>query len=439
MSQLPPAAAALSTDDLERLLSAAELVGFDAALRPRGPNLNPGAEISNSQEQFLRSLLPDYAEFFLPISWSQSDWIGTIPPKETKNESAVDLVRLGCAEIEKAARRAAQGLPSLKSPAGLKRGLTGIWNTDGSPLGFHITGWTYPWEDGYEGYAYLNSTIRGTALQAPGLFRTGILAVCRKGVAVIGFTTSTDPGTWFAARWNELDRKSKGMSGMSPQESNEWWYLKHADPLDFHRRVQMSIPPFPFEPVLQFYIPFTDFEQLQSFELVRFDGLAALLYAAALVQAEWQFESSRGNEFLTFPALVENMKNNKRTHLMSKALDLTFPILLMGPHVVTGTGTDSGGNPVKSLLNSGLGIAIESSTQGRKVFIESPFSELDAALSLMEHGIEIAPKSAAESTSRQPASSSLASELERLLTLHQSGALTAEEFAAAKAALLARG
>jgi len=133
------------------------------------------------------------------------------------------------------------------------------------------------------------------------------------------------------------------------------------------------------------------------------------------------------------------MKNTKRTHLMSIALDLTYPILLMGPHVVTGTGTDSEGNPVKSLLNSGLGIAIESSTQGRKVFIESPFSELDAALSLIEHGIESAPKSAAESTSRQPASSSLASELERLLTLHQSGALTAEEFAAAKAALLARG
>lgn len=447
MSQLSPAAAALSTADLKSFLSAAEHVGFNAALRLRGPNPKQAVEFSNSGEQFLRSLLPDYAEFFLPVSWSQSDWIGSIVPadggvgkKSGKEKSAnLELIRLGCAQIEIAARREAQGLPTYTKSNGLNRGLTGIWNIDGTPLGFHINGWTYPWEDGYEGYAYLNGTLRGTAVQAPGLFRTGILAVCRKGVAVIGLATPTDPGAWFAARWDELDRKSKGMSGMSPQELNEWFYLKHGDRLDFHRRVQMSIPPFPYEPVLQFYIPFTDFEQLQSFELVRFDGLAALLYAAALVQADWLIEESRGNEFLTFPALVENMKGTKRTHLMSKALGLTFPILEYGPYIITGTGTDSDGKSAKSLLNSGLGISIETATQGRKIFIESIFSELDAALSLMMHGIDSAPKSTIESASKQPATSSIAAELERLLALHQSGALTADEFAAAKAALLARG
>ena len=108
-------------------------------------------------------------------------------------------------------------------------------------------------------------------------------------------------------------------------------------------------------------------------------------------------------------------------------------------NVASGTGNNVDEEPNKFLFTSALGLAMESSVDGTKIFVEAPFSEIDAAWELITHQINSARQESNTSAKQvAPAGekSDLAGELAKLASLHQSGVLSDDEFAAAKAAVI---
>jgi hypothetical protein len=113
--------------------------------------------------------------------------------------------------------------------------------------------------------------------------------------------------------------------------------------------------------------------------------------------------------------------------------------IMHGITVVSGTGVNKKGRPNRFLFTSALGLAFESSVDGTKIFVESPFIEIDTALDLIAHNIKSTNQES--NTSAQQVSPvgekfDLTGELAKLASLHKSGALSDDEFAAAKAAVI---
>jgi multidrug resistance efflux pump len=82
---------------------------------------------------------------------------------------------------------------------------------------------------------------------------------------------------------------------------------------------------------------------------------------------------------------------------------------------------------------------MESSVDGTKIFVEAPFSEIDAAWELINHQIN-STRQESNTSAKQVAPAGekldLAGEIAKLASLHQSGILSDEEFAAAKTAVI---
>jgi len=373
------------------ILDFAKSVGFDIGLAARRPNQD-GA-LTPGQEQQIRAVLPDYAEFIIPVFWSPSDFVGAVADgKQTPHEQ----LTLGMEIISAASQFDPRSAPDT----------------------------------------YFRYNVSGISLQPqnPVLRRQGFLAVCRESVAVVGAYSDFIPELTYG--------EMKVYHGMTEQ---------------LEAILKWKLPPADCTIGLEAHIPFNEIESVNSFELVRFDGLAAFLaafdrkfsmemgrdFAKALKKALKKAENP-GSFVSQFSAYSELRANGPDyvDSFVSASFKNACEFQRFGVAIANGTGNDDNGLCAQTLFNSALGIVLEGSRSGLKFFAESPFSEIDAAFSLIQHGISSAKSkpvtNAAQETVVHHVNTSLADELERLQALHKSGVLTEEEFTAAKTAVLSR-
>jgi hypothetical protein len=212
-------------------------------------------------------------------------------------------------------------------------------------------------------------------------------------------------------------------------------------------------------------LAYHEIETVQPIELVRFDGLAALLKVVSDFQidgANRQFNKWQEKivEWLwTLPAPIRSVAklpkyllpgtdwgmgadaNTQIENLVIANFQNVCSEITHGVNVASGTGVDEEGFHNQYLFTSALGLAIESAIDGTKVFVESPFAEIDAAWELIQHQVQTASSnSGGPAIAAQPIGGTidLAGELSQLASLHQSGVLSDDEFVAAKAAVIAR-
>jgi hypothetical protein len=219
-----------------------------------------------------------------------------------------------------------------------------------------------------------------------------------------------------------------------------------------------------FDVVMLEYWAFNDISKVAASELLRFDGLATLLYAT---QGDYALQN---DHYRTF---VENQLKRPLPPLLhpGSTLPLYFPRnplgdvhcaelflsglqdpfnfgdfflhcfshelserVLAGWMPVVGTGMTPEGNFKMSTFNSSLGIELSSRQNMRSIYIESIFSELDFALQMIRE--RTSTSSVPENVI--PENQNFVEQLQQLTALRTSGALTEEEFSAAKARLLGR-
>ena len=130
--------------DLKGLLQLCEGLGFRTDLVPRQPNNY--RTLDAQQNQALRAVLSDYAEFIVPVFWSHTEFVGLT---DVGDVSSLDLLRRGHQEIVNAGLIEGQSAPR---PSWAK--------SDYMP---------------YEEWAYARNSLSGfsTLANAPGVRRQG--------------------------------------------------------------------------------------------------------------------------------------------------------------------------------------------------------------------------------------------------------------------------
>jgi len=365
---------------------------------PRIANQHPGGQLNPHQEQQIRSILPDYAEFIVPVFWSKTEFVGI--PLDS-NLSNVKLLAVGEQMISQSA-------------------------------------------DSEQFDRYLRSVVSGIALQAPGLRRQGYFVIGRKGISIVGAVSNFVPE-------------------LTQSELNVFRDPEHRESLLYWR-----MPPDECGIDVVVHVPYSDVGDIEALELCRFDGLAAFISACS-----W---ASRFDPQGIFPNLYKKLikrhekiyfQNRKKngfhgSHLVYRE-DVESMILLQnedpftvgqyfhekleyrlgyfterGLSLASGTGLTESGRR-RCLLNAALGVVVRDSRNGLKYFIESPFSELDLALSILPNvmnRVDETPESQTQQVSESAPDASFAAEVRKLNELRAEGLLTDEEFATAKSALL---
>lgn len=415
----------ITSQDAEAFLKAASLLGFSAEIQTREPNRHPQGMLNEFQEQQFRSVLSDFPEYIIPVFWSESTFVGQ--PSPDVGTDAIELLAAGYTVITEAGTRAGGQLPPSASTSNSNT-LTGILSKRFSNfIGQSNTQKPSPYVYNYLGVAYVDGTIRGTALQdgiVPGPRRQGWLAICRSSIVLVGFWTDVTPiDAWFQSFPNDN-------SIYTFEERNKYITLARFLPNDVER--------------CQLYVvaalPFTQIEHIEAIELIRFDGLAALLYS--LHDLYWTAPNDvtvslhKDEEIRCFPNLVKQLREEGHMGLINTALEDAFERIEYGACVAGGTGRNGDGSAIKALWNSALGLAIQSQVDGRYFFVESNFSDLDNALSLIESEISGTSTSDSQRAAVSESVHGLTDDIERLASLFQAGVLTAEEFAAAKSAVI---
>ena len=385
----------VSDGDLKALLQLCEGLEFRTDLVPRQPN--DYQTINAEQNQMLRAVMSDYAEFIVPVFWSHTELVGLT---DVGDVSSLDLLRRGHQEIVNA----------------------GLIEGESAPRPFWAKSDYMP----YEEWAYARNSLCGFSSQAnaPGVRRQGYLVVGRQKVSVLGLHSDWEPS------FDQVPTR-----GVSPK------FLR--DPHFQYQNLAHLLPPedLQMEVFVVKEFDYGEIETIRPIELVRIDGLAALLAVASKVysESEWYKPTPRRSiaKLLELPSLVSSEE-------LQEIIEIEFSTACQniehGPNVASGTGNDPlEETPNKYLFNSALGLAIESSVDGTKIFVEAPFSEIDTALELITHQINSARQESNNSAKQvAPASEKLdlAGELAKLASLHQSGILSDEEFAAAKTAVI---
>ena len=359
---------------VERLASN---LGFSTEIVPRIANLHSGGKINAKQEHHIRSILPDNAEFILPIFWSQTEFVGV--PCDS-NSSALDFISRGIYEIGKCHRK-----------------------------------------PGYEtGERYLRSVVSGVALQANRLRRQGFFVIGRKSISIVGavcdFVSNPDL-SYLSAR---------------PDEKDHWRF--------------MEMPPDWCNIEAMVNIPFSELGEINTIELCRFDGLAEFLsfkedrfLAKHISKRLEKIGRNTEDAIETLTELSNEYPQEVRTAFGDKFEYLSEMFLHRGLNVVTGTGLTESTKPRLCLLNSALGAVINDSRNGVKYFLESPFSELEMALSILPNAMSSAneiPEPPTHQISNSIPDDSFTAEVRKLNELRVEGLLSDDEFAAAKSALL---
>lgn len=415
----------LTNQEISAFLESASQIGFSTKLQSREPNRHPQGMLNEIQEQQVRSVLTDFPEYIIPVFWSERTFIGQ--PYAGVESSEGDLLAAGYKVITEAGTRAGGQLPPYSVAAEsntfasrLSKRLTDLTNQSNTQKRF-------PYVGNYLGLAYVDGTIRGTSLQdgiVPGPRRQGWLAICRSSIVLVGFWTDVTPiEAWFQTFPDDN-------SIYTHDERTQFVNLVRIIPNDVDR--------------CQLYVvaalPFSQIERTEATELIRYDGLAALLYS--LHQLYWQAPSEisvalgKNEDIRCFPSVVRGLREMGQMSLINSALEDAFLRIEYGACVANGTGRNVDGSPVKTLWNSALGLAIQSGVDGRFFFVESNFSDLDTALSLIEAETSTTPTPARPQTTTSTNAQSLSDDVERLAALFQAGVLTDQEFAAAKAAVI---
>ena len=381
--------------DLKGLLQLCESLGFRTDLVPRQPN--DYRTLDAQQNQALRAVLSDYAEFIVPVFWSHTEFVGLT---DVGDVSSLDLLRRGHQEIVNAGLIEGQSAPR---PSWAK--------SDYMP---------------YEEWAYARNSLSGFSTQAnaPGVRRQGYLVVGRQKVSVVGLHSDWEPSFDQVQTW-----------GVPPKllRDPHWQYFQ----------MSQLMPPedLPMSIFVEKELGYGEIETIRPIELVRFDGLAAFLSLAELnlvTQNEWVEPSPRRSiaKLLKYADLYSPEEDPED---IITAFCYACQNIEHGMNVASGTGNNVDEEPNKFLFTSARGLAMESSVDGTKIFVEAPFSEIDAAWELITHQINSARQESNTSAKQvAPAGekSDLAGELAKLASLHQSGVLSDDEFAAAKAAVI---
>jgi len=394
-----------SDDELQSLLAVAEALNFKVDLTPRVANKHPKGQLTSVEYDQVRNILGDYAEFIIPVFWSRTEFVGSVA---SPGASSLDLARLGHTEFATAALREGQAAPRPS--------------------------WAKHNYEPFESWAYVRNSVSGCAEQSPGLRRQGFLAVCRKSVSVVSLNVDFQPTLDHVNTW-----------GVTPSQLR--------DPHWQHVALAGVRPPEYGSITVEKVIAYNEIENVNTFNLARFDGLAAFLQAWNLIQLDGdkhfrKWQQGVNEQLSTFPApIMEIVKLGIWMNAIPESVLDYFPPLFQdvcesltyGANVANGTGVDEQGQHCAHLFSSALGVAIESAVDGTKVFVESPFQELDTAVELINANREAVPKEAVSQSAQMSgggAKRDLAAELEKLASLRQAGILSDEEFTAAKAAVI---
>ena len=384
------------SDSSVRIEHLASLLGVPTEVVPRVANSHPAGKLTPWQEQNIRAILPDNAEFIVPVFWSQSDFVGF--PSDS-NSSNVELIAVG------------EGL--IANPVHSE-----------APE------------------RYLKSVVSGVALQAQGVRRQGYFVIGRKSISIVGafcdFVPYLGPNDLYVYR-----------DSQSQQNALFWQFPPNECAID-----------------LVANIPFSDLDGIDTFELCRFDGLAAFL--AALNNTSQTRARVSGRDYYKNlekrqDKISNDIRKNKHTNGMfhnrvetmiqlqsespedvSRYFSDRFQNALsafseLGLNLASGTGLVESMKRRQCLLNSAIGVALQDSRNGFKYFLESPFSELDLAVSILPNAMSSAneiPEPPTHQVSNSVPDDSFTAEVRKLNDLRNEGLLTDDEFVAAKSALL---
>ncbi len=324
-------------------------------------------------------------------------------------------------------------------------------------------------------YAYLHGNLRATSRLRDGSLRTGFLAICREGVAIVGLQTQWEPS-------------SQIQNGGSPLEE-----LMPDGTLSF--------------PFVRNYVRFDDIEDIRTSEMCRVDGLVTLLHALnprphsinwMKTPINWvnmqfgengQFMQEFADVFMevsgeygpkrlldrdrpptarlksfqlwdevnSLPSPLENLlaiaqrftSNVDTLGAFSRELYFgsVFNQIFNGLPSSGGPGFTENGAYRAALFNSSLVLSIQSKQTGLTWSVQSNFNEIDAAVDLLLHMCEsarsnhLSTASTAGSSQLQPTFEQqpqldFVDQIERLVALHERGLLTDEEFLSAKRRLI---
>ncbi|CAB4624287.1 unannotated protein [freshwater metagenome] len=389
-------------DVLERFIGSVASLGFDTTLTGRESgdldhHLSPGVEAN------IRRSLQDNAQFLVPVSWSLDSAIGLPLPSELtslkgKNaemRQATTLMNVAITAIYDAAMQQVVQYGERETPE--------AWEASS---------------------AYVNSAIKGTAQYPDLMLRQGYLAVCTNGVALVGLKVN-----WSAEFAYEQMRDHMSSSSVR-------YFRNKRDIVEFMAKAQMPLEGLDGSWVELAYISYAEIEQVKSSELFRFDGLAALLCfglpggkksAYYREMRKLNFLDRAVNTWGQFPDEIDWYDSVMRS-------------------ISSGWGRATGvplknGQYKKQLFTRGLAINFVDARNGIGFLVESVFSELDTALSLISELQESnsgkeTPKPTSQVTPPLPSQNDLPSQLQKLAELHSSGVLTQKEFQEAKQKLL---
>lgn len=398
-------------------LKAARGFGFSQRLIPRGANSHQAGKPTFQQVENLLAVSPDFAEFIVPVFWSRQEFVGAIPKSKSDH---LTLLKQGYELISSAGVAEASRMPPLVK--GYEPPVRRVGKKEIDRIFLNMP--PNHWEVDYMGWAYVDGTIRGTALQTtPNAYvrRQGWLLVGRKGIVLMGLRTNLSPAMAFQMNY--------------PDETLNNTRLTHI-------KIATNIPNDVegCELYVEEFLKYEEIESISQVDLVRFDGLAALLYMLNHIKWIGVIDTpplTYGSDIINFSAFHQGLPGGYRKLVRDNYIPAVFERIQYGANVVSGTGVDADGYPNLTLFNSALGLAVQSAANGRRFFLESPFQELDAALSLIESEVDAATTiSEVAETTGAAASSSLASEIERLAALKQAGLLSDAEYSAAKSKLL---
>jgi len=418
--------------EFNQFLSSAQSLDFEVgrsfsswSAKKRQVNRHPCGTPTPIQEQLLRDLLSDYAEVFVPVIWSRRGFVGSVQKSERPSE--LDLIKQGYSIILQVGGAESNYKSVASTPTNHKDELAsgntftlrdGLFTLFDATSNFLLSGnfapdFSYGEQlkkpeaiNNYRGKSYFNKIVKWGALQdgeQNRIRRQGWLILCRKSLVIVGLRTP-----------NILQNERVQNTDVNTDGHDQFF-------------VEMEIP-------------FKKVESLSPIELVRFDGLAILLYVLHQINDDFgQYVSpnltARG-DLRNFPSFINNLRETKRFHMFTRSLSAVFDMVYAGATVARGNGVDENVVPRRELFTSALGLLLQNPINGGKYFIESSFSELDEALGLMIKKIEEDPSKDEGKLIALKSQPTLSDELERLASLKEKGFLTDDEFSDAKRALI---
>jgi len=380
-------------------------LGFSQEIATRSSYSYSGCEEYPINEEYIRHIVSDNAQFIVPVTWSSHEAIGLNVEKSITWTEAIGLGWDTLLQV------------SSHEIANYRNHKTWRNEPDWGLLD-----------------SYIHSSLRGTIVRSNGFFRQGYLVVCKGGISIVGHHTDWTPES-------ELQRMQEGL--------NYQLYDLEEAMMEMYRMRPTSSAQYSLKEVT--YIPYSEIQNIAQQDVLRLDGLAALMTFFSDTNVP-DVGLPPNRKFKKAWLADTDRQAGHRTPL-HKLIDLAdeFPNevvwlfeyvigqLAFGQMPVTGTGLTDG-VPIRNLFSWGLVANIVDARRGTGLVVESIFNELDTALALIADLSNSAGQTQLhlESLSREETSPSpdLAVQLQKLSELHASGALTDEEFTNAKKRLL---